>query len=171
MHSNIQDPMPVGAARVISTFGEGRVDLDRAMDIQAHACLSSSHAVAALAADSASSPSGAKLLDFGLAKPASSLVDLTVITVTNAKPQEPSRDHRRNSRGSHRFVSGLAENTNSIFCADSSESQTVNGCPVLRRAGTTSRETQLRNGGYLIRPIAPSPKPAQKSCALLLTKT
>jgi hypothetical protein len=27
-----------------------------------------------------------------------------------------------NSRGSHRFVSGLAENTNSIFCADSSES-------------------------------------------------
>ena len=27
-----------------------------------------------------------------------------------------------NSQGSHRFVSGLAENTNSIFCADSSES-------------------------------------------------
>jgi hypothetical protein len=70
-----------------------------------------------------------------------------------------------NSRGSHRFVSGLAENTNSIFCADSSESQTANGCPVLRRAGTTSREAQLRNGGYLIRPIARSPKRAQKiSC-------
>jgi hypothetical protein len=32
-----------------------------------------------------------------------------------------------NSRGSHRFVSGLAENTNSIFCADSLESQTANG--------------------------------------------
>src|SRR5258707_2243164 len=31
-----------------------------------------------------------------------------------------------NSRGSHRFVSGLAENINSIFCADSSESQTAN---------------------------------------------
>ena len=61
-------------------------------------------------------PSGAKLLDFGLAKPASSLVDLTVITVTNAKPQEPSRNHRWNSRGSLRIVSGLAENTNSIFC-------------------------------------------------------
>src|SRR5260370_29454023 len=45
-----------------------------------------------------------------------------------------------NSRGSLRFVSGLAENTNSIFCADSLESQTANGCPVLQRAGTTSRE-------------------------------
>jgi hypothetical protein len=52
------------------------------------------------------------------------------------------------SRGSHRIVSGLAENTNSIFRADSSESQTANGCPVLRRAGTTSREAPLRNGGY-----------------------
>jgi hypothetical protein len=39
-----------------------------------------------------------------------------------------------NSRGSLRIVSGLAENTNSIFCADSSESQTANGCPVLQRA-------------------------------------
>ncbi len=76
-----------------------------------------------------------------------------------------------NSRGSHRFVSGLAENTNSIFCADSSESQTANGCPVLRRAGTTSREAQLRNDGYLIRPIARSPERAQKSCAFLLTMT
>jgi hypothetical protein len=36
-----------------------------------------------------------------------------------------------NSRGSLRFVSGLAENTNSIFCADSSESQTANGCLTL----------------------------------------
>jgi hypothetical protein len=49
-----------------------------------------------------------------------------------------------NSQGSHRFVSGLAENTNSIFCTDSSESQTANGCPVLRRAGTISREAYLR---------------------------
>jgi hypothetical protein len=76
-----------------------------------------------------------------------------------------------NSRGSHRFVSGLAENTNSIFCADSSESQTANGCPVLGRAGTTSREAQLRNGGYLIRPIARSPEREQKSCDFLLTMT
>ena len=40
------------------------------------------------------------------------------------------------SRGSLRIVSGLAENTNSIFGADSSESQTANGCPVLLEAGT-----------------------------------
>ena len=44
-------------------------------------------------------------------------------------------DHRLgdggDSRGSLRIVSGLAENTNSIFGADSSESQTANGCPVL----------------------------------------
>jgi hypothetical protein len=76
-----------------------------------------------------------------------------------------------NSRGSLRFVSGLAENTNSIFCADSLEPQTANGCPVLQKAGTTSREAQLRNGGYLIRPIARSLERAQKSCAFLLTKT
>jgi hypothetical protein len=53
-----------------------------------------------------------------------------------------------NSLGSHRFVSGLAENTNSIFCTDSSESQTANGCPVLQRAGTKSREATSRNGGF-----------------------
>ena len=40
-----------------------------------------------------------------------------------------------NSRGSHRFVSGLAESANS-------------GCPVLRRAGTKSREATLRNGRF-----------------------
>src|SRR5207302_3044620 len=76
-----------------------------------------------------------------------------------------------NSRGSLRFVSGLAENTNSIFCADSLESQTANGCPVLQKAGTKSREAQLRNGGYLIRTIARSLERAHKSCAFLLTKT
>ena len=53
-----------------------------------------------------------------------------------------------NSRGSHRFVSGLAENTNSIFFADSLVSLTANGRPVLRRAGTTSREATLRNGEF-----------------------
>jgi hypothetical protein len=40
-----------------------------------------------------------------------------------------------NFRGHLRFVSGLAENTNLIFCADSSESWTANGCPVLREQG------------------------------------
>jgi hypothetical protein len=43
-----------------------------------------------------------------------------------------------------RIVSGLAENTNLIFCADSSESWTANGCPVLRGAGTKSREAMVR---------------------------
>ncbi len=41
---------------------------------------------------------------------------------------------------------GLAENTNSIFCADSSESQTANGCVVLLDAGIIGREALLRNG-------------------------
>jgi hypothetical protein len=51
-----------------------------------------------------------------------------------------------NSRGSPRIVSGLAENPNSIFGADSSESQTANGCPVLQGvAGTTRREAPLRS--------------------------
>ena len=35
------------------------------------------------------------------------------------------------SRGSLRIVSGLAENTNSIFCDSSSELEAANGCPVL----------------------------------------
>ena len=35
------------------------------------------------------------------------------------------------SRGSLRIVSGLAENTNSIFCDGSSEPEAANGCPVL----------------------------------------
>ncbi len=60
-----------------------------------------------------------------------------------------------NSRGSLRIVSGLAENTNSIFCDGSSELETANGCPVLQGAGTTSREA-TRAGGW----------PDQKKCAL-----
>ena len=43
-----------------------------------------------------------------------------------------------------RIVSGLAENTNSIFCDSSSELEAANGCPVLREAGTTSREAHMR---------------------------
>ena len=53
-----------------------------------------------------------------------------------------------NFRGSLRIVSGLAENTNSIFCDSSSELETANGCPVLRDAGTTSREALLRVGRF-----------------------
>jgi hypothetical protein len=50
-----------------------------------------------------------------------------------------------NFRGSLRFVSGLAENPNSIFCDSSSELEAANGCPVLLGAGTTSREAYVRN--------------------------
>ena len=49
-----------------------------------------------------------------------------------------------NSRGSLRIVSGLAENTNSIFCDSSTELEAANGCPVLQGAGTTSREAHVR---------------------------
>jgi hypothetical protein len=49
-----------------------------------------------------------------------------------------------NFRGPLRFVSGLAENTYSIFCDSSSELEAANGCPVLRGAGTTSREAHVR---------------------------
>ena len=49
------------------------------------------------------------------------------------------------SRGSLRFVSGLAENTNSIFCDGSSESETANGCLVLPRAGTDAGRHTLRD--------------------------
>jgi hypothetical protein len=49
-----------------------------------------------------------------------------------------------NFRGSFRIVSGLAENTNSIICDSFSELEAANGCPVLRGAGTTSREAYVR---------------------------
>jgi hypothetical protein len=43
-------------------------------------------------------------------------------------------------RGSPRIVSGLAENTNSIFGDGSSELETANGCPVLQRMQEPSAE-------------------------------
>jgi hypothetical protein len=59
-------------------------------------------------------------------------------------------DHRLgeggDSRGSLRIVSGLAENTNSIFCDGSSEPEAANGCPVLQNAGTDRREANVRSG-------------------------
>ena len=48
------------------------------------------------------------------------------------------------SRGSLRVVSGLAVNTHSIFCDGHQRPEAANGCPVLRRAGTTSREALMR---------------------------
>jgi hypothetical protein len=60
-----------------------------------------------------------------------------------------------NSRGSLRIVSGLAENTNSIFCDGSSELEAANGCPVLREQGPTAGR-HTRAGEW----------PDQKECAL-----
>ncbi len=52
------------------------------------------------------------------------------------------------SRGSLRIVSGLAENTNSIFCDGSPEPEAANGCPVLLGAGTISREAHMRGSRF-----------------------
>src|SRR5260370_4289189 len=70
----------------------------------------------------------------------------------------PTERRRSNSRGSLRIVSGLAENTHSIFCDGPPGPETANGCPVLRRQEPTAdRHTcELR-----ILPGSP--------CALLLT--
>jgi len=74
-------------------------------------------------------------------------------------------------RGPFRVVSGLAENTNSIFCEGSSESDAANGCPVLRGR----RDHQPRGTGaqseILTRPIARSPERARRPRAFLLTLT
>ena len=56
----------------------------------------------------------------------------------------PTERRRPPSRGSLRIVSGLAENTNSIFCDGSSESETANGCLVLPSAGTDAERHILR---------------------------
>src|ERR1035438_10481430 len=53
--------------------------------------------------------------------------------------EAPQRPDEGNFRCHLRIVSGLAENTNSIFCDSSLELEAANGCPVLQGAGTTSR--------------------------------
>lgn len=61
------------------------------------------------------------------------------------------------SRGSLRFVSGLAANTNSIFCDGSNQPETANGCPVLQRSrnhqprGTHAQPTVLTISSALSR--------------------
>ena len=76
-----------------------------------------------------------------------------------------------NFRDPFRIVSGLAEDTNSIFCDSSSELEAANGCPVLRGAGTISREATVRERRSRPQSIARSPERAQESCAFLLTLT
>src|SRR3981189_486278 len=56
----------------------------------------------------------------------------------------PTEGRRSHSRGSLRIVSGLAENTHSIFCDGSSEPETANGCLVLPSAGTDAERHTVR---------------------------
>src|SRR4029077_11994271 len=58
----------------------------------------------------------------------------------------PTERRRSNSRGSLRIVSGLAVNTHSIFCDGPQGSETVNGCPVLRRQEPSPRGTRASCG-------------------------
>jgi hypothetical protein len=60
-----------------------------------------------------------------------------------------------NFQGSIRFVSGLAENTNSIFCDGSSESETANGCLVLRSTAGTKNKSAMKGTAktYIIRAL------------------
>jgi len=75
------------------------------------------------------------------------------------------------SRGSLRIVSGLAENTNSIFGADSPESQTANGCPVLLESRNHQPRGKRAQPSIPIRPTARSPARVRNTRAFLLTKT
>jgi Transposase IS116/IS110/IS902 family len=56
----------------------------------------------------------------------------------------PTERRSSSSRGSLRIVSGLAENTNSIFCDSSLELEAANGCLVLPSAGTDAGRHALR---------------------------
>lgn len=58
----------------------------------------------------------------------------------------PTERRTANSRGSLRIVSGLAEYTHSIFCDGPQGSETVNGCPVLRRQELSPRGTSASCG-------------------------
>jgi hypothetical protein len=55
-------------------------------------------------------------------------------------PAMTNRGDEDNFRGSIPYVSGLAANTNSIFCDGSTEPEAANGWMVLHHAGTTGRE-------------------------------
>ena len=75
------------------------------------------------------------------------------------------------SRGSLRIVSGLAENTNSIFCDSSSELEAANGCPVLLESRNHQPRGKRAQPSIPIRPTARSPARVRKTRAFLLTKT
>jgi hypothetical protein len=74
-------------------------------------------------------------------------------------------------RGPFRVVSGLAENTNSIFCDGSSEPEAANGCPVLRGRRDHQPRGSIARSEILTRPLARSPQRAKESRAFYLTMT
>jgi hypothetical protein len=74
-----------------------------------------------------------------------------------------------NSRGSLRFVSGLAENTNSIFCDGSQQPEAANGCPVLQESRNHPPRGTRAQRQTLIRSTTRSPKRAQRPRAFFLT--
>ena len=75
------------------------------------------------------------------------------------------------SRGSLRVVSGLAENTNSIFCDSSSELEAANGCPVLLESRNLQPRGKRAQPSIPIRPTTRSPARVKKTRAFPLTKT
>jgi hypothetical protein len=84
-------------------------------------------------------------------------------------------DHRLgdggDSRGSLRIVSGLAENTNSIFCDSSSDLEAANGCPVLLESRNHQPRGKRAQQKILIKLTTRSPARVKETCAFPLTKT
>src|SRR5438309_2911320 len=83
----------------------------------------------------------------------------------------PTERRRSNSRGSLRIVSGLAENTHSIFCDGPQGPETVNGCPVLRRQEPPPRGTRARLRVPTGSTVRAPPKRASGESFSPLTKT
>src|SRR5437868_9253358 len=83
----------------------------------------------------------------------------------------PTERRRSNSRGSLRIVSGLAENTHSIFCDGPQGPETVNGCPVLRRQEPPPRGTHARLRVPTGSTVRAPPKRASGESFSPLTKT
>jgi hypothetical protein len=84
-------------------------------------------------------------------------------------PADNRPSEGENSGRPLRFVSGLAENTNSIFCDGSSEPEAANGCPVLLGSRNLRPRGKAAQRQFPIRPIARSPERAQTTCAFSLT--
>ena len=84
-------------------------------------------------------------------------------------------DHRLgdggDARGFLRVVSGLAENTNSIFCDSSSELEAANGCPVLLESRNHQPRGTRAHPSIPVKTTTRSPARVKKTRAFRLTKT